>query len=91
MWDGQALWDIADIYGFQIDNNKVLQAAMSALAKQQPDLASLTNDERAVLSQYLYYYQLLSSGDQNSAFQTVSELVYKSMWASSQLIIFELK
>lgn len=91
MWDGQALWDIADIYGFQIDTDKVLQAAMLAIAKQQPDIASLTNDERAVLSQYLYYYQLLSSGDQNSAYQSISELVYKSMWASSQLIIFELK
>jgi len=52
---------------------------MIALAKQQPDISSLTNDERAVLSQYLYYYQLLSSGDQNNAYQAISDLVYKSM------------
>lgn len=93
--NGQAVWDVADVFGKIIDEKKVLAAVQQVAGNTDPAKATaivdtLTQDERFVLAQYLGLYNLLR---QNSPqFQeTVNQILGQSVSGSSQVIIFELK
>lgn len=93
--NGQAVWDVADVFGKIIDEKKVLTAVQQVAGNPDPAKATviidtLTQDERFVLAQYLGLYNLLR---QNSPqFQeTVNQILGQSISGSSQVIIFELK
>lgn len=94
--NGQGIWDVADVFGKTIDEQKVLDATQKVLATQgnptqvQGIVDPLTQDERFVLAQYLGLYNLLR---QNSPqFQeTVNQILWQSVSGSSQVIVFELQ
>lgn len=93
--DGQAIGDIADVYGKIIDERKVLDAANIIVAKQQTSeemqqvVEQLTQDERMILTQYLGLYNLLNANNpQYSEF--LNSIISQSLGGGSQLIVFEL-
>lgn len=93
--DGQAISDIADVYGKTIDERKVLDAANIIVAKQQTSeemqqvVEQLTQDERMILTQYLGLYNLLNANNpQYSEF--LNSIISQSLGGGSQLIVFEL-
>jgi len=93
--NGQAVGDVADVFGKVIDEKKVLAAVQQVAGNTDPTKATaivdtLTQDERFVLAQYLGLYNLLR---QNSPqFQeTINQILGQSISGSSQVIIFELK
>jgi len=93
--NGQAVGDVADVFGKIIDEKKVLAAVQQVTGNPDPTKATaivdtLTQDERFVLAQYLGLYNLLR---QNSPqFQeAVNQILGQSISGSSQVIIFELK
>lgn len=90
--NGQAVADIADIYGKDIDETKVRQLAQAYLAKTDvsADIKNLSQDERLILAQYLGLYNMLSS--QNTQYQEyLNSLLGQSLGGGSQLMVFELK
>lgn len=93
--NGQAVGDVADVFGKIIDEKKVLTAVQQVAGNTDPTkttaiVDALTQDERFVLAQYLGLYNLLR---QNSPqFQeAVNQILSQSVSGSSQVIIFELK
>lgn len=95
MQNGAAIWDIADIYGKEIDEAKVLTVAKawSTARGASPQVTSLikelTQDERLILAQYLAIYNMMQSNQQQYQ-ATVQNLLKQSLAGSSQLIVFEL-
>jgi len=93
--DGQAISDIADVYGKIIDQAKVLEAANYVLSQQgvseeiQQVIEGLSQDERTILSQYLGLYNLLNSGNQQYQ-EYLNSIIGQSLGGGSQLIVFEL-
>lgn len=88
--NGQAVADIADIYGKDIDETKVRQLAQAYLAKTDVSADIISQDERLILAQYLGLYNMLSS--QNTQYQEyLNSLLGQSLGGGSQLIVFELK
>lgn len=67
--DGQAIGDIADVYGKTIDEQKIAAAAKTILAQQgateevTKTIDGLTQDERMVLAQYLGIQNLVASNN----------------------------
>ena len=93
--DGQAIGDIADVYGKVIDQTKVLNVANTILAQQgtseelQAIVGELTQDERLILTQYLGLSNLLKANNpQYSEF--LNNIIGQSLGGGSQLIVFEL-
>lgn len=92
--NGQAIWDIADIYGKVIDEDKLI-AAVSKISSQWYDSAKseiewYTQDERFVLLNYL---SMLSEYNKNPTWftQSANNIASNSIWWWSQLMVFELK
>jgi len=93
--NGEAVGDIADVYGKIIDEEKVSILAKNFLSKKsnpyqmQQDIETLTQGERLILSQYLGIYNMKQTNSQS--FQSmVNQLMQTSLAGSSQLIVMEL-
>lgn len=92
----EAIWDIADIMWKQIDENKLLPIAQSYIEKQetpeqtQAKIKELNQDERNVLGQYLWLYNILQAGNQEQYWQALNSLLWQSLGWWSQLIVFQL-
>lgn len=93
-WD--AIWDIADIMWKDIDANKLLPLAQAYMEKQstpeemQTKIKELNQDERNVLGQYLWLYNILQADNQDQYWQILNNLLWQSLWWWSQLIVFQL-
>jgi hypothetical protein len=93
--NGEAVTDIADVYGKVIDESKL--AAMITKAANEGGFASiatevkdLTQDERFVLLNYLN--ALTSYNRQPAQFGSIAtSIVTQSLGGGSQLIVFEVK
>jgi hypothetical protein len=89
----QAIWDIADIYGKIIDEEKVLNAVNVWL--QSPNslpqiVSTLNQDERYILYNYLNMYIWIQQS--NDTYNSViNNLLSSSIAGWSQLMVFELK
>lgn len=94
--DGQALWDISDVYGKAIDENKVMPIALKWMSwastpeDMQLQIGNLTQNERFILAQFLGLYNIVKSWDQAQIQEIVNNILGQSLGGSSQLIIFEL-
>jgi hypothetical protein len=94
--NGQGVWDVADVFGKIVDEPKVLAAAQQVLAAQgnptqiQNIVDPLTQDERFVLAQYLWLYNLLRQNSPQFG-ETVNQILGQSISGSSQIVVFELK
>ncbi len=91
---GEGIGDIADIYGKQISEGKVVNTINVFLSNPQSAPAmveSLTQDERFVLVQYLNLYQSLQQNNMQQYQEILNNIMMTSLAWSSQLIIFELE
>jgi hypothetical protein len=94
--NGQAIGDIADIFGKIIDENATLWAVQQVLNAQgnqqqiQEAIAVLTQDERFVAAQYLGLYNLLRQNDPQFS-GIFNNIVSQGVAWGSQLIVFELQ
>jgi len=94
--NGQALIDVADVYGKIVDEAKVMPLAQKWMAgasnpqDMQADIANLTQDERFILAQFLGLFNIVKSWDQTQIQSIVNNILWQSLWGSSQLIILEL-
>ncbi|HKL44189.1 MAG TPA: hypothetical protein VJ892_02845, partial [Candidatus Absconditabacterales bacterium] len=91
---GEGIGDIADIYGKQISEGKVVNTINVFLSNPQSAPAmveSLTQDERFVLVQYLNLYQSLQQNNMQQYQEILNNIMMTSLAGSSQLIIFELE
>ena len=89
-----AIWDIADIYGKQIQETKLLNTVnvyMSNPTSVGPMIESLTQDERFVLTQYLNLYNTMQQNNTQQYQEILNSIMMTSLAWSSQLIIFELR
>ncbi|MEI8091070.1 MAG: hypothetical protein WCG98_02205 [bacterium] len=81
--NGEAIGDIADIYGKTIDEGKILQLAVTLIegkdtSTAEASIQALTQDERLVLLQYLGLVNLLKAG--NTQYQEyVNNLLSQSL------------
>jgi len=92
--NGKAIWDIADVYWKIIDEQKVFDLSKSIIAQANPyqiqeKLSTLTQDEKLILSQYLWIYNIKQS-DYQQFMWAVNQIIQISLWGSSQLISLEL-
>lgn len=96
VWNGEALADIADVYWKIIDEPKTFTLAkqwmdgVSSPQDMQKEIANLTQDERFILAQYLWLYNIWKSQDQAQMQNIVNNILWQSLWWSSQLIVLEL-
>lgn len=96
IWNGQAIGDIADVFGKTIDELNLLAVTQQVIAagnnptKVTPIIDTLTQDERFVLAQYLGLYNLLRQNSPQFQ-QVLNQILGQSVTWSSQVIIFELK
>jgi len=91
--NGLAIWDIADVYGKVVDEQKIASLAQQMLqttnqSHLQWDIALLTNDERIVLLNYLSLFNLMQN-DKKKKKKSVQWLLWQSLGGSSQVMIFE--
>ena len=103
LWDRlknwQAIWDIADIYGKVINEEKVKNAVdvyKSYRNTQGPFVQiveTLTQDERTILYYYLnIYLSILQDNENHDNYNSiVNNLLSQSIAGWSQLMVFELK
>lgn len=92
----EAIWDIADVYGKLINEQKVKSAANNLLSAWQVSaqlLQSITQelsqDERLILAQFINIYNLHKS--KNERFQeAINNILWQSLGGSSQIIVLEL-
>lgn len=96
MANGDALEDIADILGKDVDTTKLKTIASTLVSAGQLDALSiaqytknLNQDERFILLQYINLFQLLKS-NKTQFDQSVMNLIAQSVGGSSQLIFFEI-
>jgi len=93
--NGEAIGDIADIYGKVVDVEKIFQTANTVLAQQlevegmQQVVEGLSQDERMILMQYLGMYKLLSANNPQYS-EYLNNIIGQSLGGGSQLIVFEL-
>lgn len=91
---GKAIWDLADINGKIVDENKLMsivsKISSSWYNNAKSEIEWLWQDERLILLNYL---NILSQYNQNqSTFaQTANSLISQNIWWWSQLMVFELK
>ena len=91
--DGKAIWDIADIYGKIIDEEKVLNAVNVWI--QTPNslptiVSTLNQDERYILYNYLSMYIWIQQSN-DTYNNVINSLLSSSIAWWSQLMVFELK
>lgn len=85
------LWDIADILGKQVDEQKLNQLLRKVAEGQQPNITELSQDERLVLAQYYGLIKLMASPQaKQQAEWVLTQLFQNSLFWSSQIISFEL-
>lgn len=93
--NGDAIKDIADVYGKSIDEEAVRRLAIGRLTNQIDqqtlikEIETLTQDERLVLSQYLGAYNFLTTNNMQWFQNFVQQLLTQSIGGSSQLIVLE--
>ena len=93
--DGQAIGDIADVYGKTVDEDKLLITAQKVLSSQgasqelSATIEGLSQDERLILMQYLGVVNLLKSNSPQYQ-EFLNSLIGQSLGGWSQLIVFEL-
>ena len=94
--DGKALWDIADVYGKIIDEQKVQWAANTLLQSGQVTQQllqnvsqNLTQDERLILANYIWIYKM-AQWWADKAQEAVKNILSQSLWWSSQIITLEI-
>ena len=93
--NGEAIGDIADVYGKTVDEAKILDVAVALIKqtdmeKAQTKIQNLTQDERMILTQYVGLVNLLNT--QDPQFQEyLNNLLSQSLGGGSQLMVFELK
>ena len=87
---GKIIGDIADVYGKNIDETKIFTTAQALLNQQTPDVASLSQDERLILMQYLGIVNLYNTNAQQYQ-EFLNNIMWQSLGGWSQLIVFELK
>lgn len=93
--NGQAISDMADVFGKTIDIQKVtsylerIEGYNDAL--EQDMIKNLTSDELFVLMQYMQIRQSMIAGNQQGVMQFLQQIIQSSMGSSSQLMIFEVK
>lgn len=92
----KALWDIADVYGKIIDEEKLATAANNLLSAGQvtPQILqsitqNLTQDERLILGQYISLYNLHRAKNERLQ-EAVNGILGQSLWWSSQIIVLEI-
>ncbi len=86
--DGTFVTDIADMMGLQVDDTKL----MNIVLKGQPtvqDIATLTQDERRALQQFIAIRQQATGGD-DALRQNLTNLVTSNLGGGNQLIVLEL-
>jgi hypothetical protein len=92
----EAISDISDIMWKNIDETKLLPIAQAYIEKQgtpeelQTKVKELNQDERNVLGQYLWLYNILQAGNQEQYWQILNNLLWQSLGWWSQLIVFQL-
>lgn len=94
--NGKVIGDIADVFGKTIDASKVYTTAQKLIAQQSaaPEelktvIATLSQDERLILTQYVGLVNLLKAN--NPQYQEfVNNILSQSLGWGSQLIVFEL-
>jgi len=95
MATGQAIGDIADVYGKIIDEDKIIYAANTILSQQQSQeqlqaiVGELTQDERLILAQYLGIYNAMNANSPQYG-EFLNNIIGQSLGGGSQLIVFEL-
>ncbi len=91
--NGQAIWDIADIYWKVINEEKVFNAVNVWLQSKwavSQIVETLNQDERFILYNYLSMYMSIQQ-DTNAYSEIVNNLLSSSIAGWSQLMVFELK
>lgn len=93
--NGEAVGDIADVYGKTVDEVKILMAAQLILESQwiseeiTTTIEWLSQDERIVLVQYLGLINILKNNPTQYQ-ESLNNIIGQSLGGGSQLIIFEL-
>ena len=82
--------DIANIYGLEIDSEKVASAAYNYINWKNTNVEWLSQNERAVLINYLNIYLAYQNWDNNNAWSMVQNLLVNSVSWWSQVIALEL-
>ncbi len=92
----EVIGDIADVYGKVIDENKVTTAATTLLEAWSvtPQLLqsitkAMNQDERIILSQYLWIVNLKKSNSEKLP-EIVNSMLSQSLWWGSQIIALEI-
>lgn len=93
--NGQAIEDIADVMGKQVDTQKLISYLMRLESGYTPDLEKeinekLIQDEFFILQQYTAAIQAAKSGNQQGLQQFVQQILSQSIGSSSQVLAFEL-
>jgi hypothetical protein len=95
MTNGEAIGDIANVYGMTVDEDKILDVAVALLKQGDPEqtqtkIQNLSENEKMILTQYVGLVNLLNS--QNPQYQEyVNNILSQSLGGGSQLMVFELK
>ena len=96
IWNGKAIWDMADVFGKIIDENKVMNIAFELLSSWQITqeqlklyTTNLTQDERLILMQYINLVNLTKNNNNNFQ-EAINSILAQSLWWSSQVMVFEL-
>lgn len=85
--DGQFVTDLANVLWKSIDNTKLLSLVQKSQLSAS-DLITLTEDEKYVLTQYLWLKQLQTQNLQQYQ-QTLQNLLMQSISGWSQLMVLE--
>lgn len=92
----QFVYDIADMYGKKVDANKfdkILSKLLTTWNIWQEvisDISKLTSEEKFVFVQYLNIYYLKSKAPSDYS-QALQKALVDSIWASSQIVVLEVK
>jgi len=91
--NGKWLWDIANIMGKNINENKLYPVIEQLITKWDTSwVKNLTQDEKYVVSQYAGLYRLMTTPAQRDQAQsTLTQLFQNSIFGSSQVIGLKLK
>lgn len=93
--NGDVIWDIADVYGKDIDANKIFATAQTILGQQwvseelTKTVEGLSQDNRLILAQYLGLVNLAKSNSPQYQ-EFINNIIGQSLGGGSQLIVFEL-
>jgi len=94
--DWKAIGDIADVYWKTIDQEKLYKIAQSLISQQynnqeiQIQIKELNQDERLIVTQYVWLYNLKKS--QSPQYQEfANSIIWQSIGWGSQLMVFQLK